>query len=61
MPDSYQIPSVVPAMTLQNTVLFPKVIMPLKIFENRYQEMLSDVLTSNRMFAVVCQREKKSG
>lgn len=59
MPDSYQIPSVVPAMTLKNIVLFPKVIMPLKIFENRYQEMLSDVLNSNRMFAVVCQREKK--
>ena len=48
-----EIPSVVPAMTLQDVVLFPKAMMPLRIFEDRYRQMLDDVLRGNRMFALV--------
>jgi Lon protease-like protein len=47
-----EIPSVVPAMTLQDVVLFPKAMMPLRIFEDRYRQMLDDVLRGNRMFAL---------
>ncbi len=52
------IPRQIPAMTLKDVVLFPNAIMPLRIFEKRYRLMLSEVLKSDRMFAVVAQRDK---
>ena len=48
-----KIPSVVPAMTLRDAVLFPKAMMPLRIFEDRYRLMLKDALRGDRMFALV--------
>ncbi len=48
------IPSIVPVMTLRETVLFPQAILPLYIYEPRYRHMLSDVLASDRLFAVAC-------
>ncbi len=39
-------------MTLPNTAFFPQALMPLHIFEPRYQTMLRDVLATNRLFAV---------
>ena len=47
-----EIPGEVPVMTLPNTVLFPQAILPLYIFEPRYQQMLRDVLNTNRIFAI---------
>jgi ATP-dependent Lon protease len=46
------LPDEVPVMTLPNTAFFPQALMPLHIFEPRYQRMLRDVLISNRLFAV---------
>ncbi len=46
------LPDEVPAMTLPNVAFFPQALMPLHIFEPRYRQMLSDVLASNRLFAV---------
>ena len=31
--------------------------MPLRIFEERYKEMLDEVLNTTRMFGIVCERE----
>jgi Lon protease-like protein len=53
MASSDNLPAVVPAMTLRDTVFFPQSILPLYIFEPRYRKMLRDVLAGNRMFAVV--------
>lgn len=39
-------------MTLGSAVLFPQAMMPLYIFESRYQTMLGDVLEGDRIFAV---------
>ena len=50
--ETLQVPTTVPVMTLPNTVLFPQALMPLHIFEPRYQEMLVDVLAGDRLFAV---------
>ena len=47
------LPKEIAVMTLPGTVLFPQAIMPLYIFEQRYRQMLSDVLKNNRLFAVV--------
>ena len=45
-------PDEVPVMTLPNVVFFPQALLPLHVFEERYREMLADVLASNRLFAV---------
>ena len=39
-------------MTLTNCVLLPQQLLPLRIFEPRYQRMLKAALASNQMFAV---------
>ena len=46
------LPNAIPVMTLPDTVLFPQALLPLHIFEPRYQQMLRDVLATHRMFAV---------
>ena len=49
-----------PAMTLRGVVLFPKAMMPLRIFEERYKAMLTDRLNEDRIFAIVGERENVS-
>lgn len=39
-------------MTLPDVAFFPQALLPLRIFEPRYRQMLSDVLEGNRIFAV---------
>lgn len=46
------LPEEVPVMTLPGVAFFPQALMPLHIFEPRYRQMLSDVLATNRLFAV---------
>lgn len=46
------LPDRVPVMTLPEVALFPKVMLPLYIFEPRYRQMLKSSLEGNRMFAV---------
>jgi Lon protease-like protein len=46
------LPDEIPLMTLPNVAFFPQALMPLHIFEARYQEMLRDVLATNRLFAI---------
>lgn len=46
------IPEELPAMILPGTVLLPKTIMPLRIFEEKYRAMLADSLGGDRIFAV---------
>ena len=54
------IPSIIPVMTLKGVVFFPDAMLPLRIFEERYQKMLQDILKSERMFAVVAECENGS-
>jgi Lon protease-like protein len=54
---SVEIPKELPVMTLRGVVLFPKAMMPLRIFEERYRQMLDEVLNSTRIFGIVCERE----
>ena len=46
-------------MTLRDCVLFPKAMMPLRIFEQRYRLMLEDVLRGDRVFALVGARPEE--
>ena len=43
---------IVPVMTLSHCVFLPQQLLPLRIFEPRYQRMLKAALASNQMFAV---------
>ncbi len=47
------LPEEIPAMSLPGTVLLPKTVMPLRIFEAWYRAMLADSLSEDRMFAIV--------
>lgn len=51
-----KLPHEVPVMTLPNATLFPQALLPLYIFEPRYQKMLVDSLDTNRMFSVAMQK-----
>ena len=61
MPVDIEIPKHLPAITLPGTILFPQVILPLHIFEDRYREMIKDVLARDRIFAVLTLREDEEG
>ncbi|NDV61273.1 LON peptidase substrate-binding domain-containing protein [Puniceicoccales bacterium CK1056] len=50
--EDIDIPEIIPVMTLRDTVLFPHAVMPLFIFEQRYREMIADILKSHRLFAI---------
>lgn len=56
-----KLPSLIPAMTLRDTVLFPQIVLPLYIFEPRYRAMLEDVLEGDRLFAIVREAETTEG
>jgi Lon protease-like protein len=46
------LPEQVAVMPLPNAILFPRVLLPLYIFEPRYKEMLAKCLAGDRIFAV---------
>jgi Lon protease-like protein len=47
-----ELPNQVPVMPLPGALLFPHALLPLHIFEPRYQEMLKLALSEHRMFCV---------
>ncbi|MFP6854354.1 MAG: LON peptidase substrate-binding domain-containing protein [Opitutales bacterium] len=53
MSEELAVPEEIPAMTLPGVVFFPKAMVPLRIFESRYRQMLADVMESHRMFALL--------
>ena len=48
--------SSVPLFPLPNVVLFPRAVLPLHIFEERYKEMTADALTGDRQVAMALLR-----
>lgn len=48
--------SSVPLFPLPNVVLFPRAVLPLHIFEERYKEMTADALAGNRQVAMALLR-----
>jgi Lon protease-like protein len=51
------LPNQIAVMPLPNAILFPRVLLPLYIFEPRYKTMLADCLKGDRMFAVALLRK----
>ena len=56
MPD-FTLPSRIPLFPLPNVVLFPRVFLPLHIFEPRYREMVTDALAGERLIGMVLLRD----
>jgi len=55
------LPETLPVMTLPNVTFFPQALLPLHIFEPRYRQMLKDVLSADRLFAVARLDTKTGG
>ena len=51
-----RLPAAVPLFPLPNVVLFPKAVLPLHVFEERYKRMTADVLRSHRQIAMALLR-----
>jgi|TARA_B110000014_G_C20099864_1_gene577122 uncharacterized protein len=48
-----KLPENIAVFPLSNAVFFPKTVLPLNIFENRYIQLVSDCMKENRMFGMI--------
>ena len=46
----------IPVFPLSNAIFFPRTILPLNIFEDRYLQLVDDCMKGNRMFGMVQPR-----
>lgn len=60
MDDFIILPDRVPVMPLPGALLFPHALLPLHIFEPRYQEMLELALSEHRMFCVALVKPQRA-
>ena len=60
MDQSIRLPDQMPVMPLSGALLFPNALLPLYIFEPRYQEMLEHTLSEHRMFSVALLKPQRS-
>jgi Lon protease-like protein len=60
MDQSITLPDQVPVMPLPGALLFPHALLPLHIFEPRYQEMLEHALKEHRMFSVALLKPQRT-
>ena len=60
MDQSIPLPDQVPVMPLPGALLFPHALLPLHIFEPRYQAMLEHALREHRMFSVALIQPQRS-
>jgi Lon protease-like protein len=60
MDQSIPLPEQVPVMPLPGALLFPHALLPLHIFEPRYQEMLERALKEHRMLSVALLKPQRS-
>jgi len=59
MDESLTLPERVPVMPLPSTLLFPHALLPLYIFEPRYQKMLEHALNQHRMFCIALVKQDR--
>ena len=53
-------PNKIPIFPLSNAIFFPRTVLPLNIFEDRYIQLVNDCMKENRMFGMV-QPKTKAG
>ena len=52
-------PNKIPIFPLSSAIFFPKTILPLNIFEERYIQLVNDSMKENRMFGMVQPKTQK--
>ena len=52
------LPNKIPIFPLSNAIFFPKTILPLNIFEERYIQLVNDCMKEDRMFGMVQPKNK---
>ena len=52
------LPNDIPVFPLSNAIFFPRTILPLNIFEDRYIQLINDCMSENRMFGMVQPKNK---
>lgn len=60
MDQAITLPDQVPVMPLPGALLFPHALLPLYIFELRYQQMLEHALKEHRMFSVALLKPQRT-
>ena len=55
-----ELPNKISVFPLSNAIFFPRTILPLNIFEDRYLELVNDCMKGNRMFGMVQPRNSAS-
>ena len=53
------LPNKISVFPLSNAIFFPRTILPLNIFEDRYLQLVDDCMKGNRMFGMVQPRNSK--
>ena len=53
------LPNKIPVFPLSNAIFFPRTILPLNIFEDRYIQLVNDSMKENRMFGMVQPKNRK--
>ena len=53
------LPNQIPVFPLSNAIFFPRTILPLNIFEDRYLQLVNDCMKGNRIFGMVQPRNSK--
>ena len=52
-------PNTIPIFPLSKAIFFPKTVLPLNIFEDRYIQLINDCMKENRMFGMVQPKNQK--
>ena len=47
------LPKIIPIFPLSNAVFFPRTILPLNIFEDKYIQLINDCMKQDRMFGMI--------
>ena len=53
------LPNIISIFPLSNAIFFPRTILPLNFFEDRYLQLVDDCMKGNRMFGMVQPRNRK--
>ena len=53
------LPKIISIFPLSNAIFFPRTVLPLNIFEDRYLQLVDDCMKGNRMFGMVQPRNRK--
>ena len=53
------LPNEIAIFPLSNAIFFPRTILPLNIFEDRYIQLINDCMKNNRMFGMVQPKNNK--